>query len=224
MNDNKERKSGEIWVNDFTEASAHSFREEMLRVARGSVEKPITIWIDSYGGQIDALSKMIATMNEIPNTKITVCMGKAMSAGAILLSHGDIRYCDKDARVMVHEVSSCTGGDVHDMYVDATEAKRLNRHFLGVLAKNCNMHGGYSALRRQIKKQDGRSKYMSANEALKFGIVDYIGTPTTTTIAMYSVSHTPIRPRRGIKKRRTSKKTKKTKTKTKKATRRKSKK
>jgi ATP-dependent Clp protease protease subunit len=201
----KNKKNQEIWVNDFTETSAQNFREDILKIAKSSVEAPIIIRIDSYGGSVDALSKMIATMNEVPNTKITVAMGKAMSAGAILLSHGDIRYCDKDARVMVHEVSSWTGGDVHDIYADATEIKRLNKHFMRLLAKNCGMKGGYTSLRKFIKRQDGRNIYMSASEALKFGIVDYIGTPTLITLAMYHVSHTQTRPRRSIKKSRPKK-------------------
>ena len=181
----------EIWVNDFTEESAQKFREAVLDDAKGDPLRPIVIYIDSYGGQVDALAKMIETMDELPNPMITVAVGKAMSCGAMLLSHGDVRFCGKHARVMVHEASGGTSGDVHDMYADAEEMKRLNRYFMGMLAKNCGIKGGYDALRKMIKSQDGRDSYMNADAALEFGIVDAIGMPKIQRMKLYQVEVTP---------------------------------
>ncbi len=84
----------EIWVIEFTAESAQEFREKLLEQSKDNPNRPIIVYIDSYGGQVDALAKMISTMDEIPNPIITACVGKAMSCGAILLSHGDIRFCD----------------------------------------------------------------------------------------------------------------------------------
>jgi len=210
MIEQKTNDSGEIWVNEFTEESAKNFREEILKSAKSNPEIPIIIYLDSFGGHADSLAKMIATMNEIPNIKITVAMGKAMSAGAVMLSHGDIRFCDKDSRIMVHEISAGTGGDVHDMMGDALEVKRLNRHFIGLLARNCGMKGGYNAFRKLIKSRDGRNIYLSAPEAVKFGIVDYIGTPTLSKVTIHNVAHTKNRPRHIVKKKKRVKKVKKT--------------
>jgi len=122
-------------------------------------------------------------------------MGKAMSCGAILLSHGHLRYCAPNSRVMVHEVSSGTGGDVHDMYNDATEAKRLNKHFLGLLAHNCNLKGGFEGLRKHIKQRDGREVWMSPSEAHKFGIVDEVGTPSIIPLVGYQTGTIKAPPR-----------------------------
>ena len=54
---------------------------------------------------MDCLASMIETMDEVPNPIITVAHGMAMSCGAVLLSHGDIRFVGKNSRIMVHEVS-----------------------------------------------------------------------------------------------------------------------
>jgi ATP-dependent Clp protease protease subunit len=180
-------RSNEIWVVKFDEESAQKFRDAVISQSRNDLRRPITIYIDSYGGSIDALSKMIETIDEIPNTVVTVCMGKAMSAGAVLLSHGDIRFCGKHSRVMIHEVSSGTSGDVHDMHADVEETKRLNQYFLGLLAKNCGFKG-YQDIRKLIKDQEGRDRYMDAQTAVDFGIVDAVGLPKVSHNLAYEVN------------------------------------
>lgn len=183
----KSRESDEIVVNQFTESSAQDFRDKVQEESAKDPSKPIIIYIDSYGGEVDALAKMIETLDETPNTIVTVALGKAMSCGAILLSHGDIRLMGKHTRVMVHEVSGAAGGDVHDVNADAQEIKRLNRHFMNLLANNCRIKGGYDSLRKMIKDKDGRDLYMDASTALKFGIVDAIGKPKINKISIYQV-------------------------------------
>jgi len=191
----KDRDSDEIWVNEFSEDSAGEFRDALLDAAKGDPKKPIVVYIDSYGGSVDALSTMIETMDEVSNPIITVAVGKAMSCGAVLLSHGDIRFCAKNARVMIHEVSAATSGDVHDMNADATEVKRLNKWFMGLLARNCGIKGGYDALRKTIKDQDGRDRYLDSDAALKFGIVDAVGMPRVEKVSLYQVGLVPPKER-----------------------------
>ena len=187
----KDRKSDEIWVVKFDEESAQDFRDSMMESSKGDASRPIIVYIDSYGGQVDALAKMIETMDETPNPIVTVAMGKAMSCGAVLLSHGDYRFCGKHSRVMIHEVSSGTSGDVHDMHADVLETKRLNKHFLGLLANNCNLKGGYDSLRKIIKGNDGRDLYLDANSAVKFGVVDKVGLPKLEPVILYNMSIAP---------------------------------
>jgi ATP-dependent Clp protease protease subunit len=200
----KDRKtSDEIWVVKFDEEAAQNFRDSMIDASRGDPTRPIVVYIDSFGGQVDSLAKMIETMDEVSNPIITVAMGKAMSCGAILLSHGDYRLCGRHSRVMIHEVSAATAGDVHDMHADATEGKRLNRHFMGLLAKNCGIDGGYDELRKIIKSRDGRDFYLDANDALKFGIVDSVGLPRIESMLAHNVSLTP--PKKVVHKKTTQK-------------------
>lgn len=180
-------RTGEIWVNKFDEESAKEFRDALIYSSKMDPSRPIIIYIDSYGGMVDSLAKMIETMEEVPNPMVTVCMGKAMSCGAILLSHGDVRFCGKHSRIMVHEVSSGSHGNVHDMHADTQEVKRLNEHFMGLLAKNCG-YDGYDDLRKIIKEQDGRDRYMDAAKALEFGIIDAIGLPKLQPMTMFEIS------------------------------------
>ena len=183
----------EIWVTKFDEEAAQKFRLKVLKRAEMDPRAPIVVYIDSYGGFVDSLAKMIETLDEVPNPIVTVCMGKAMSCGAILLSHGDIRYCGKHSRIMIHEVSHGARGDVHDCHNDAQEGIRLNRYFLGLMAKNCGIKGGYDGLRRIIKERDGREIWMDAKTSLAFGIVDKIGLPVVNSIALYEIAEVPIK-------------------------------
>lgn len=197
MSDEKksQRGSGEIWVNKFTEEAASHFREQILSIAMKDGNLPIIIYIDSFGGSVDSLAKMIDTLDQIENPIVTVCMGKAMSCGAILLSHGHYRYCAPASRVLVHEVSAATGGDVNDITNDAGEIARLNKYFLGLLAKNCGIKGGFDGLRQRIKQRDGRDIWMSPKDALDFGIVDEIGTPLIIPYMAYEIGTIMAPPR-----------------------------
>lgn len=180
-------KSTEIWVTKFDEEHAQKFRLAVMEASKLDPSRPIVIYIDSYGGYVDALAKMIETLDEIPNPIVTACMGKAMSCGAILLSHGDVRFLGKHSRVMVHEVSSGTFGNVQDMKDDVKETVRLNSHFMGLLARNCGFKH-YEEFREILKQQDGRDLYLHGEEAIKFGIVDAIGLPKISGRMMYEVS------------------------------------
>lgn len=191
MEENKKQSeisaTGEIWVHEFTIESAERFRNQLLMQSMIDPQCPIVIHINSYGGLVDSLASMLETMDELSNPMITVCHGTAMSCGAVLLSHGDIRFIGHHSRVMIHEVSGGSGGDVHDVHADAIELKRMNEKFMGLLAKNCGIKGGYQALRKLIKNQDGRDYYMDAEQALKFGVVDKIGLPKLSKMNLYQV-------------------------------------
>jgi ATP-dependent Clp protease, protease subunit len=193
----KDKTDGqEVWVIEFNQVAAQKFRETMLAISKEDEHKPIIIYIDSYGGYVDSLAKMLETMDEIPNPKITACMGVAMSCGAILLSHGDIRFCGQHSRIMLHEVSSGAWGKTQDLKVDAHETNRLNERFLTLLAKNCNVKDSYKGLRKIFKDRDNTDLYLNAEEALKFGIVDVVGTPKIATATSYEIASFPPKPGR----------------------------
>lgn len=177
----------EIWVTKFDQEHAQKFRTQVLNASKGDPNRPIVIHIDSYGGYVDALAKMIETLDEVPNPIVTSVMGCAMSCGAMLLSHGDVRFLGRHSRVMVHEVSSGTFGNVQDMKEDVKETVRLNEYFMGLLAKNCGFKN-YEELRSVLKEQDGRDRYLVGSDAIKFGIVDAIGLPKVSGRIMYEIS------------------------------------
>lgn len=189
-NKNKLTKSDggdEIWVTEFNQDEALKFREKIIAQSQEDPSAPIIVRINSYGGEVDSLAMMIETLDELPNPIITSVEGVAMSCGAILLSHGDLRWCGKYSRVMIHEVSGGAIGDTHSVHMDALELKRVNKLFMGLLAKNCNIRGGYDGLRKILKGRDGKDMYLSAEDALNFGIVDAIGCPRMNTYLTYDV-------------------------------------
>lgn len=199
MSDSQEKparsgRSNEIWVNEFNDKSAQEFREQVLERADPEGKMVIPIYIDSYGGYVDALAKMIETMDEVNNRFITVCMGKAMSCGAILLSHGDLRFCGKYSRVMVHNVSSVSYGDVYSMKAGSDEGLRMNKVFMGLLAQNCGYT--YEQLQALIKTAtDSKDIWMSPEDALEFGIIDRIGVPELVPIVQWACETVPDKPR-----------------------------
>jgi len=184
----------EIVVNKFDEESAQHFREALLLRQHLDPRKPILVYIDSYGGNADALVKMLETMDEVQNTIITVCMGKAMSAAAILLSYGDIRFCGKHSRVMIHEVSSGTIGHINDMQIDLSETIRLNKLLMDILAKKCGYKNFSDMKSKNLPCFMGQDIYMSAEEAMKFGLVDVVGLPRVGADVDYFIGKASDKP------------------------------
>jgi len=202
----------EIWVTKFDEESAQHFRRQVLTFARMDPTAIIPIYIDSYGGFVDSLAKMLETMDEVPNRFVTVCMGKAISCGAMLLSHGDLRFCGPLSRVMVHNISVGSWGDAYALRADSDEALRMNRKFMGLLAQNCGTT--YEQLQHTIKESVGSKEiWMDAEAALKFNIVDKVGIPVMSASISWSFEIPDPKPRvdRKIVKKSVSKKVKKVK-------------
>lgn len=191
--------SKEIVVNHFNEDSAREFRMQVLHHAMlGGPDLPIIIYIDSYGGDADSLASMLETMDEVPNAFITVAIGKAVSCGAILLSHGDYRFCGRYARVMIHEVKSGAYGDIDDLKNDVKETERLNEVFMDLLAKNCHLPG-FKELKEKMRAHDGGDMWMGPEAALAFGIVDFVGMPKLLPVIQYQCAVLPPKaPRREI--------------------------
>lgn len=209
MAKDKDDVNAEIWVTKFDEESAQEFRDRVMAIAHQDPEMVIPIYIDSYGGFVDSLAKMIETMDEVPNRFITICMGKAISCGAILLSHGDLRYCGRLSRIMVHNLSTGSWGDAYGLKADSEEALRLNKRFMGLLANNCGTT--YEKLQLSIKDAVGSKQiWMCAETAKKFNIVDDVGIPRISPVIQWSVKLPPPKPRVNRKKS-IIKKTKKTK-------------
>jgi ATP-dependent Clp protease protease subunit len=176
-------ESGLIWVSQFNEESAKHFTESVLKIAHADHLSPITIYIDSYGGDVYSLRTMLSVLDSIVNPIITVCTGKAMSAGAVLLSHGDIRCVGAHGSVMIHEMSAHLDGHIADLSNDAVESQLMNKHMVETLAKNCKKTV------KQLKKlwRDRRDIYLTPGEAVKFGIADKIGVPTISRGLTYEL-------------------------------------
>lgn len=164
-----------IWVSEFDDKSAKEFVLQLQRQSAKDPTAPILIYIDSFGGSAHGLLTMISAMESVPNQLITVSLGKAMSAGAVLLACGDIRYASPHSSIMVHEMSTWIGGHIDDVNVEHENIIRLNEYIMQLLAKKCKIKSGLAGLKKKLKGV--RDLYLTAEEAVTFGLVDRIGVP-----------------------------------------------
>lgn len=174
----------EIWMSkNFDSANALEVREKIMKASVENPVKPIIVYINSYGGNVDSLNLLIDTFKNVPNDIYTVCMGTAMSAGALLLSCGDKRFISPSSRVMIHKVSSGTWGNVDDMKVDTDETERQNTEIMKLLAKNTKK----SVKQLEGMLKDKRDLFLDANAALKLGVVDEVGIPIIQENIIYTL-------------------------------------
>ncbi|MFN4182243.1 MAG: ATP-dependent Clp protease proteolytic subunit, partial [bacterium] len=125
------------------------------------------------GGEVSAALAIFDTMQIIKPDVSTICVGLAASAAALLLCGGAAgkRYALPSARIMIHQPWGGVSGTVSDIDIEAREFLRLKRRINELLAKHTN-----KPLER-IEKDTDRNFYMSAQEALEYGIIDKIIQP-----------------------------------------------
>jgi ATP-dependent Clp protease protease subunit len=192
----RENRRSFILVNEFTEESAAQFKQELIEQSMQNIMAPIVVHIDSYGGYVDSLAMMIEAMEYVPNPIITVAIGKAFSCGAMLLAAGDVRFCGRHSRVMVHELSGGAQGDVNEVFSNSVQLKDLNRYWMSYLAKKCKIKGGYAGIKKLLNKSEVNDVYFTPEQALNFGIVDYIGLPAVIENVTYDITIIPERDKR----------------------------
>jgi ATP-dependent Clp protease protease subunit len=166
---------GPIWVNKFSEDAARIFVKQLQHHSRQDPIGPIVVYIDSFGGDAYALLTMIAAMEQVPNQIITCALSKAMSAGAMLLACGDVRYASEHSTVMIHEISAGTVGHIDDINIQHTNLTKLNEKLMNLLVKKTKFKGGATALKKLLRNE--RDLYLDAEEAKDLGLIDHIGIP-----------------------------------------------
>lgn len=165
-----------VTVNKFNEESAHQFKKDMVK-AQNSGQKIIPIEIDSYGGEVYSLLKMIDVIKASSVPVATICIGKAMSCGAILLTFGaeGHRYMAPSSTVMIHDVSSGSWGKVEDIKTDAKEVDRLNQFVYRMMANNCGKDSEYFL--KIVHEKSHADWYLDAEEAKKHNVVNHLRVP-----------------------------------------------
>ena len=166
-----------IRVNKFTEDSAKKFANEMA-AAHNTGQKVIPVVIDSYGGEVYSLMSMIAAINDADLPVATIVEGKAMSCGAILFSCGEegLRFIDRHATLMIHDVSSMEWGKVEELKASAKEADRLNDKVYTMMARNCGKKDDYFL--KIVDKKKHADWFLDAEESKKHNLANQIRLPT----------------------------------------------
>lgn len=152
-------------VNDFL---ANSVIAQMLFLQMQDPKKDIHIYINSPGGSVTAGLAMYDTMQFLTCEVNTYCIGICASMGAVLLTAGTKgkRFCLPNSHVMIHQVSGGASGTAAD--VERTVGFMYNLR--GRLNKILAQHTGKSE--KKIEADVDRDNYMSAEEAVKYGLVD----------------------------------------------------
>ncbi len=155
---------------DVNEASANVVVAQLLFLQSEDPKKDIYFYINSPGGSVyDALA-IYDTMQYITNDVQTVGIGVQASAAAFLLSSGTKgkRFALPNATVMIHQPSSGTRGKVTDQEIDLRESLRIKALLESIMAKNTGQKAD------KIHTDMERDKWLTADEAKKYGIVDAI--------------------------------------------------
>ena len=152
---------------------------QLLFLSSEDATKDISIYINSPGGSIYAGLAIYDTMQYIKPDVATFCMGMSMSMGAVLLAAGSKgkRYALPHSTILIHQPLGGAEGQAADIEITAREIIRLRDDLYSILAH----HSGQTL--DIIKRDSDRNYYMSAQEALTYGMVDEILSPTEAAAA-----------------------------------------
>ncbi len=153
-----------------TDDVANLIVAQLLFLQAEDPAKPIQLYINSPGGSVTAGLAIYDTMQILSCEVHTYCIGQCASMGAVLLCAGapGHRYALPNSRIMIHSVSSGTEGTIHDMKRHFEESQRLN----DVLTKLIAQHSGKTE--KQVAKDMDRDYFLSAAEAVEYGLVDQV--------------------------------------------------
>lgn len=157
--------SGEI-----NDELANSIVAQLLFLASNDSEKDIFLYINSPGGSITSGMAIYDTMNYIKPNVITICIGMAASMAAFILSSGEKgkRYALPNSEVLIHQPLGGASGQATEIEIAARRISRLKKKINELLAENT----GKSL--KVIETDTDRDNYMSASEALVYGLIDSI--------------------------------------------------
>jgi len=155
---------------EFTDDLANSVTAQLLFLEADDDEKDIIIYLNSNGGDVAACLAIYDVMNYIKADVSTLCIGNAVSAGAFILAAGQKgkRYALKNSQIMLHQVTAGVGGNIKDMQILMKQVDYRNEVLLKEWAK-ITKHSV-----QQLKKDIDRDYYMSAEEAIKYGVIDEV--------------------------------------------------
>ena len=130
----------------------------------------ISLYINSPGGSITSGMAIYDTMNFIKSEVSTICIGMAASMGAFLLSSGKKgkRYCLPNSEVMIHQPLGGASGQATEIKIAAEHILKIKDKLNKILASNTNKDI------KTIELDTERDNYLSAQEALEYGLIDQI--------------------------------------------------
>ena len=146
---------------------------QMLFLAAKDPSKDIKLYINSPGGSVTAGFAIYDTLRYVQCDVVTICIGQAASMAALLLSAGTKgkRSALPNSRILIHQVLGGAQGQAIDVKIQTEELLRLRDQINSTLAQ----HTGQTV--KKIAKDTDRDYYMSAEEAVSYGLIDRIIAP-----------------------------------------------
>lgn len=150
---------------------------QLLFLEAEDPDKDIHLYINSHGGVVTAGMAIYDTMQYIKPDVSTICVGSAASMGAVLLTAGAKakRYALPHARVMIHQPLGGVQGQASEIEIHAREILRMREELNGLLAS----HSGQPI--DVIARDTDRDNFMSAEDAVKYGLIDEVLTRPVAT-------------------------------------------
>lgn len=155
---------------EFEDHMASIIVAQLLFLESEDPDKDISIYINSPGGVVTSALAIYDTIQFIKPNVTTICIGQACSAGSLILTAGTKgkRYCLPNARVMIHQPTGGFRGQATDAEIHLNEMLKTKRKLNQIYAH----HTGQSL--SIIEPAMERDNFMSAEEAMKFGLIDKV--------------------------------------------------
>lgn len=157
-----------FFVGPVTDHSANLVVAQLLFLESENPEKDISLYINSPGGSVYAGMAIYDTMRFVKPDVSTLCTGLAASMGAFLLAAGTKgkRYSLPNSRIMIHQPSGGAQGQASDIQIQAKEIISLRERLNAILAENTGQPI------ERIREDTERDHFMSAEDAVSYGLVD----------------------------------------------------
>jgi len=166
-------------VGPVTEVTANLIVAQLLFLESENPDKDVSFYINSPGGSVSAGLAIYDTMQFIKPDVSTLCVGQAASMGALLLGAGakSKRFCLPNSRVMIHQPMGGFQGQASDVEIHAREILFLKAKLNEILAR----HTGQNI--ETIQKDTDRDNFLSAEQAVGYGLVDRVLVSRTEAVA-----------------------------------------
>jgi len=180
-----------IFIGDTIEDTmANLIIAQLLFLESEDPERDIYLYINSPGGVVTAGLAIYDTMQYLKAPVSTICVGQAASMGAVLLAAGakGKRYALPNSRIMIHQGSGGFRGNTPDVMIQVKELETLVDKLMRIIAR----HSGQDV--EKVKRDVDRDRFMSAEEAKTYGLIDdiFVGKDSLISLAKLEEKREPV--------------------------------
>ena len=168
---------GHIFVFEFDDSALERFTRQIIAAENNPSVAEVFIWVSSYGGLVHNVFAMVDLIDHCQKPVWTIALGKAMSAGCVLVSsgHKGKRCATPTSYLMFHEAHGGIEGKTQDLMQQAKDMEKLNDRMIEILAKTTGK--SLKTLKKILKDGSNTDVNFDAKESKQFGLIDHVGVP-----------------------------------------------